>query len=720
MKIREIITKIDENQLFVPAFQREYVWKRDDAKRLIASLINDYPTGTMLTWETNNPPELKGKFKHTSENGSITLILDGQQRITTLYMLINGSIPPYYTKKEIINDIRKLYVHIETLELNYYKKTIMENNPCWLNITDVFKRKISPRDITDKLEIKENVDRLPKGRENEIFGNLRIIESIVDKDFLWQIVPAKATVKEAIDIFYIVNSSGVNLTDAELALAQISGYWPQAREKMKTKLQYLKEKGWVFNLDFMVYVLLAITHNMGSKMEKLHSPDNKEKVKEVWERLESNVLDYTFNIMQSHGYIDHTKEINSVYALIPIITYIYHKTDNKLSEIEIKKIIKWFYYSQLRQRYVSQLPQKLDKDIGIIYDSEDNPFDVLLSLIAEEKPLEIKPYEFDRKGVRHPLFNLMIWYFKSVGAVCLGTGLKLHQNMGKSYGLEKDHIFAYSFLRDSGYFDMDNHADFSLAQEITNRAILTKFENGRKSAKPADVYLRDIKNSSPNSLSLQCIPENEELWKLENFRLFIEERRKLLTDRLNDFLTKLSLSNEQVKTKIDFKELIENGESNFLELKSTLRWDIRQNVVNTKLEHVILKSVAAFNNAEGGKLIIGVGDDFEILGLDNDYNTLKEANKDYFELHLRNLINNNFGKDFGATHIKMEFPIVDDTEICVIDIKKGIKPLYLEKSDKSGTKQKKFYLRNGNSSQELEIDEATLYVNSRFNESYNS
>ena len=101
MKIRQIIDKIDENQLFVPAFQREYVWKRDDAKRLISSLIKDYPTGTMLTWETNNPPELKGKYKYDDNKGAVKIILDGQQRITTLYLLMKGEIPPYYTEKEI-------------------------------------------------------------------------------------------------------------------------------------------------------------------------------------------------------------------------------------------------------------------------------------------------------------------------------------------------------------------------------------------------------------------------------------------------------------------------------------------------------------------------------------------------------------------------------------------------------------------------------------------
>lgn len=55
MKIRDILGKIDDKQLFVPAFQREYVWKRDDAKMLVDSLIKEYPTGTMLTWDTTNP-----------------------------------------------------------------------------------------------------------------------------------------------------------------------------------------------------------------------------------------------------------------------------------------------------------------------------------------------------------------------------------------------------------------------------------------------------------------------------------------------------------------------------------------------------------------------------------------------------------------------------------------------------------------------------------------
>ncbi len=368
MKISQILDKIYENQLFVPAFQREYVWKRNDAKRLLDSLIKDYPTGTMLTWDTNHPPEFKGEIQYRSEMGTVKVILDGQQRITTLYMIIRGAFPPYYKAEEITHDTRSLHVNVETLELSYYQKKLMENNPLWVKMIDIFKKNIRLKDIIRTLE--DMGQEVSRDKDDLIDDNLNAIARIMDRDFPEQSVPVKATIKEAIDIFYIVNASGVNLTDAELALAQICGYWPKAREELKKKLFELEKEGFVFKLDFLVYVLLGILYNMGSEMSKLHTPDNKERIKEAWERLSGETLDYAMNIMRSTAFIDHTKEINSVYALVPIIVYVYRKKGEPLAEMEIKKAIKWFYYSQIRQRYVSQMPQKLDKDIGIVLPSQ--------------------------------------------------------------------------------------------------------------------------------------------------------------------------------------------------------------------------------------------------------------------------------------------------------------------------------------------------------------
>ena len=138
MEIRQIIDKIDDHQLFVPAFQREYVWKRTNVKALFSSLIYKYPTGTLLTWETTSPPELKGAKKYNPDMGAVKLILDGQQRITSIYMITKGRLPPYYTSDEIKSSVMGLYVNLLSLELEYYKKQAMENNPIWVDLTAIF------------------------------------------------------------------------------------------------------------------------------------------------------------------------------------------------------------------------------------------------------------------------------------------------------------------------------------------------------------------------------------------------------------------------------------------------------------------------------------------------------------------------------------------------------------------------------------------------------
>lgn len=712
MRINQILDKIDENQLFVPAFQREYVWKRNNAKNLVASLIRQYPTGTLLTWETNNPPELKGGWKYDPRQGAVKILLDGQQRLTTLYMLIRDKIPPYYKESEILYDPRGtdgLYYHLKTQDLQYYKETIMSKDPYWVNITDVFQKRVRERDLIRKIQ--DLGVEIKREEEDVISENFRAVEIIPDLDFIEQSIPVKASLKEAIDIFYIVNASGVNLTDAELALAQISGYWPEAREIFKEKLNKLKNDGFDFKLDFVIYCLLGILHNMGSEMTKLHDESNKENLQKAWERLEAETLDYVVNLLRSQAYVDHTKEINSVYALVPIVVYVFNKEKESLSQVEIKKIIKWFYYSQIRQRYISQLPQKLDKDISIVVKSE-SPFDEMLNTIQLERSLEITPEEFIGVDIRHSLYNLMRWYFKSRNAICLTTGVGIRQNMGKKYLLEWDHIFPYSVLKTHGY-SMNNRHKYALAQEITNRVILTQMANRRKSNKQAYDYLKEVQMKYPKALKLQCIPENDELWQLENFEKFLEARRKLLASELNSFLNQITETDYTVG-EVSIEDLISDGESNELELKSSLRWNYKENRVDKKMEEVIMKSISAFSNFEGGTLIIGVNDEGNVLGLDRDYASI-DGNKDKFEIHIRNLINSNFGKVFSTNNINITFHEVEEgVEICKIEIPKGNKPLFLNVTDNNGQKHEKFYVRSGNTSQELSLSEISEYVSGRF------
>jgi hypothetical protein len=708
MKILTILEKINEHQLFVPAFQREYVWKRDDAKQLIDSLIKEYPTGTMLTWETAKPPELKGSFKYNEKQGAVKLLLDGQQRVTTLYMLINGEIPPYYTAPEIMTDTRGLYINVETLELLYYNKTRMENNPAWQNITDIFKGKVSAFDLQAKyaatgktLEI-EDLTKLN--------DNINAITRIKSREFPEQTIPVKANIREAIDIFYKVNASGVALTDAELALAQISGYWPQARDRFKAKLTILEKQGFVFKLDFIVYVLLGCLYHMGSDMRKLHDAENSEKIRAAWDHLETQVLDYVVNLMRTYAFVDHTDEINSPYALVPIIVYCFDKNGTHPTNAEIQKLVKWFFYSQIRTRYVSQLPQKLDRDLRTITESA-YPFDTLLQVIAEENRLEILPTEFVGRAIQHPLFSMVRWYLKSRGAVCLTTGMSLRKNMGSKYQLEQDHIFPYSKLKQIGY-GQENRIKYALAQELTNRAFLTQVANRSKSASQAVDYLAEVKLKFPQALAQQCIPENPELWKIENYELFLEERRKMLATNLNDFLDKITAT-EKTVVPVSLEDLIAEGESDQLEFKSTLRWDLKEEKLNRKLEDVIIKTVAAFANSQGGTLLIGVADNGEVLGLEFDYHSLGGANRDKFEIHLRNLLNTQFGTVFITNKITIKFHEIEEKEVCQIIIDAATTPVIVKVTSNNGL-QEKFYVRSGNSSRELLMSEIHSYIQERF------
>jgi hypothetical protein len=709
MKISAALEKIDERQLFVPAFQREYVWKRDDAKLLIDSLIKQYPTGTMLTWETAAPPELKGPHKYNVKQGAVRILLDGQQRITTLYMLVRGEIPPYYTTAEILNDTRGLYVNVETLELAYYTKAKMENDPRWQNITDVFQKKIRAKDIVRQLEAKGEV--VTRERDDVMDDNTLAIQNILERDFPEQTIPVKATIREAIDIFYKVNASGVSLTDAELALAQISGYWPDARDTFKRKLAELASKGFVFKLDFVVFVLLGCLYHLGSDMKKLHDVENDQKIRAAWKLLDEQVLDYVASLMRSHAYVDHTDEINSVYALIPIIAFCFDKGGKHLTEAEIRKMVKWFYYSQIRTRYVSQLPQKLDRDLRIIQESK-NPFDELLAVIEEERHLAITPDEFVGRSISHPLFGLLNWYLKSRNAVCFTTGVALRQTMGKKYTLENDHIFAYSRLKANGY-GKENRLKYQLAQELTNRAILTKVANRSKLATDAAVYLADVKTRHPASLALQCVPEDPTLWELGNYEAFLEERRKMLSKNLNDFLEGIT-DTKPPEAPITLEEMIAGGEDDELELKSSLRWDFKEQTSSKKIEEIIMKTVAAFANGQGGTLLIGVTDEKEVIGLDHDYRALGGVDRDKFELHLRNLLNSTFGAAFVTSKLKVAFPIVREMEICQVDIQPSTKPLVILVKDKNNQPQEKFYVRSGNSSQELTLNEMQAYLSERF------
>jgi hypothetical protein len=162
-------------------------------------------------------------------------------------------------------------------------------------------------------------------------------------------------------------------------------------------------------------------------------------------------------------------------------------------------------------------------------------------------------------------------------------------------------------------------------------------------------------------------------------------------------------------------ELIKQGESGTVEFKSSARWNLEEDKPDKKMEEVILKTVAAFLNSEGGTLLIGVANDGKLVGLAQDYKVnTKQADRDGYEQFLTQLLFlNNFGLDLSA-QVKFSFHTIEQKEICQVKISKSPKPVYLTITDKHGHSHEQFWIRTGNSNHKLTLSEFYDYCKYRF------
>jgi very-short-patch-repair endonuclease len=159
--------------------------------------------------------------------------------------------------------------------------------------------------------------------------------------------------------------------------------------------------------------------------------------------------------------------------------------------------------------------------------------------------------------------------------------------------------------------------------------------------------------------------------------------------------------------------LIAEGEHEKLEFKETLRWDVALGQPNKKLEEVVVKTVAGFFNRMGGTLLIGVTDAGEAVGLQRDFDCLG-GSRDKFELHLTTLFANHFGHAYRASKMRISFPEHDGVVVCRIDVDRASQPMFVNMQDRSGNPGERFFVRSGNSTQELSLSQLAQYLKEQF------
>jgi hypothetical protein len=539
-KTQRLLGQIEHRELVLPEFQREFTWKRDQSRALIDSLLKGYPTGSLLIWRTAQIPALKN-MPDFQPNGRVDVLLDGQQRLTTLYMLLKDDIPPYYSRQDISSsmDPRQLYYNLETQELRYYKHIEMGSNPRWVRICNCFKENdIKLNDIAKAIATEDNAEMDVDAYiavHDHLSRNLDRLRAIENVEYPIMYVKEDADLQHALTVFDRVNSGGTPLSESDIALAHMCSTWPETRRVFKQKLASLKDEGFDFDLTFLVRAMNAVV-NCRAEYNVLHNLTEKQ-ITTGWNRL-SNFLDFLINFLRDRAYIYGTSDLNTPNVLIPILGYLGLNEDTTLRNDSIKKLLYWMYAALFQVRYSGSVDQRLDRDLTAL--KSDHPIDTLLAVLREDEgdPV-VTAANLDTRGVGHPFYNMSCIVIRAQGAVDWSNGLHLENPIGRSYRIERHHIFPKSVLSEAGYDSGTNLIHRKRVNEIANRVPLTHSTNMDIFNKPPDQYLSRIEADNPGNLKKFMIPLDRELWKVDNYEAFLSERRRLIVHGINDYMENL-------------------------------------------------------------------------------------------------------------------------------------------------------------------------------------
>ena len=656
-------------------------------------MYTGYPIGSLLIWVTEQPPEIKNDAVDREQYGLFKVLLDGQQRLTVLYMLVKDDIPPYYTSSEIRHDPRDLYFNLDSGEFKYENKSTRDN-PEWAKITEIFNDGVNAWDIARE-KVGDNSDEIGTKAEH-YHDQIKQLERIKSRPLPLEELPKSADVHQAIDLFDRVNSQGTDLGDAELALAHMSAQWPYIRREMKNKQSELADKGFSFDLDFYVKCIVAVVSGTMT-YSKVYDTD-RSVLEDKWDQIEE-ILDYLVNFLKNEGHIPNSSYITTRAALIPLIAYL-SMNDIRLDSTEKNNFLKWLYVAMMWSRYGRSTDTTLEKDLSLL--NNESPTEELIAEIEDNRggQLEVRSSDFDGRGKRSKRFYNMV---RIVTRANEPVDWKTGEPLKGSYNLESHHIFPKSQLYDELY-DSSNHMGQKRVNEIANRAFITSRGNHEIFTDLPEDYLPEVQSDYPEAFDKQFIPENPELWKLENYEDFLAKRRELLAEAVNDFIDDLDDTDTGPSTSLE--DLIDKGENHRIEFKETLLYDVYQDQANTDLKEEAAKEVCSFANSDGGTLIIGVEDkEKEVKGIERDLKLMQDG-RDDFELQLNQEIRDRLGKHFVSTYTQVQFEEIDEKTVCVISVEPSPDPIYFDDDE--------FYVRIGSSATPLSIPEANKFIQENF------
>ena len=368
MKISTILDHIDNGHMALPEFQRGYVWNRDQVRGLFDSLYRRHPVGGLLVWATESKSAMhRGDAPLAA--GVVKLLLDGQQRITTLYGVVRGRPPKFFDGNE--KAFTGLQFHLESETFAFYQPVRMKDDPLWIDVTELMKAGndgLSPF-IT---RLSSNPETAPK--LGEYLARITRLLGITDIDLhIEEVTGADKSLEIVVDIFNRVNSGGTKLSKGDLALAKICADWPEARDAMKAKLKEWNEAGYDFNLDWLLRSVNTVLTGE-AKFQYLHDRT----AEEIQDGLARAIkhIEKALNMIGGRLGLDHDRVFFGKFG-VPIMVRYLDQAKGPLNEVDRDKLLFWFAQAGMWGRFSGSTESFLDKDLEALT-GEDGGLDKLL------------------------------------------------------------------------------------------------------------------------------------------------------------------------------------------------------------------------------------------------------------------------------------------------------------------------------------------------------
>lgn len=564
-KVRDLVSAIESGDLRLPEMQRRYVWRSTQVRDLLDSLYRGYPSGTILVWETREKVPTRDFAVAQGDQlmSKVQLLLDGQQRLTSLSAILRGEPVNVRNRKrpiEILFNLEhpeKLSVVTEVEENDadevdeeedtdaedgedigdasedellkrFAQMTFvvgskrLERLPNWVSVTEVMTSNSDRKIMKDAGVTMEDESKYDKYSER-----LTRLRAIKDYEYNLHVLEEHMSYEEVTEIFVRVNSLGAKLRSSDLAMAQITAKWRDSLKIFEGLREEFKRNG--FDIDLGVVVKNLVAWITGQSRFLTVGSISKEELQEAWPTSVKG-LQFAVNFLKSNVRIDSPALLTSPFALIAIAYYGLHKK-GQLTPEEERQLRYWTLVANTKGRYSRGSSETiLDQDLTAI--AQGKGIEHLIELLRLQfGRLDVIPEDLEGRNQRSGVFRTMFLAFRDAGAKDWQSNLQISvSHHGKTDKLQFHHVFPKAVLRRAGYGAKE-------ANDISNFAFIGGRTNRTISSKEPLQYFPDlIAKQGVASFSAQVIPTDEPLLAVTAYPDFLKERRQRIADRVNQYL----------------------------------------------------------------------------------------------------------------------------------------------------------------------------------------